>query len=101
MFTGDKSGIIMKTMISSEDKIITKEIVDKTSGIVALGTNQEGTILAYATYNLKIYIFNIDHNFSFEKLGKLYYEVSYLFFSKSDYLLLSCGENGNVIGWKL
>jgi len=60
-------------------------------GITSLRTNETGTKLIYSTSAFKLYLYDLVENFNFEKVGKVYYTINFLFFDKTDSIIFTCG----------
>ncbi len=91
----------MKTTFRGEDRFTSEELVDKTVSITSVRTDKDGTMLAYSTTQFKIYVYDLKKNFAFDKIGKVYYNINFIFFNPTNSIVFCCGQKGLLRGFQL
>lgn len=75
--------------------------MDRNMEIMNLCVDNQNQVLSFSTKNQKIYLYNLQKRFFFDRLGSTYYNIHFLAFSSQARSLISVGNQGVVQMWEL
>ena len=101
VFTADIGGMIVRSDIEGEKKIVAKELIDKDLIISSIFVNKTGTKMAFSTEKRKLYIYDLEKRFGFGSVGKMMFDIREVFFSEDSEAIFCIGELGTIYGWNL